>query len=90
MKKLIWNLQQRGDDLSREAARELAQIAAYGEKQSHIINAANQRIADLEKGLREAIASIEEWGAYADEYFQKKWDLAGDIARLKALLQEES
>ena len=36
--------------------------------------------------LRHAIDDIEHWGSYASEYFQKKWNLAGDLARYRTAL----
>jgi len=41
----------------------------------------------LRDGYAEAIGNIEEWAAYADEYFQEKWDLQGCLAKHKAALQ---
>lgn len=35
----------------------------------------------------EAIDEIESWGAYASDYFQEKWDLAGTVERLRAALR---
>ena len=49
----------------------------------------DRRIAELEAALSEAITLIQDWGAYADEYFQHKHDLAGDVARLRTLLNQE-
>jgi len=34
--------------------------------------------------LEEAAALIHEWGVYANTYFQEKYSLSGDIARIKA------
>lgn len=50
---------------------------------------AMERVVELEAALGEAIIEIEGWGAYADEYFQRKHDLAGDVARLRAVLNRE-
>lgn len=40
--------------------------------------------------LREELALardlIEAWGNYADPFIQEKWDLAGDLARIKDVL----
>lgn len=49
----------------------------------------NTRAEQLEAAIRDAIGCVEGWGAYADEYFQKKWDLEGDIKRLRAALEGE-
>ena len=40
----------------------------------------------MEKALEEAISDIVDWGAYADEYFQEKHDLAGRIEGRKLAL----
>lgn len=37
---------------------------------------------ELLEALRWAREDVEHWGAYASEYFQEKWDLAGDLARI--------
>lgn len=50
---------------------------------------ARRRVAKLEVALSEAITLIQDWGAYADDYFQEKHDLAGDVARLRAVLTQE-
>lgn len=47
------------------------------------------RIEALEDGLRKGIASVKEWGDYAGEYFQDKWDLKGDIKELEIILTPE-
>ena len=31
---------------------------------------------------------VEDWGAYADEYFQKKWDYKGSITQYDPLIEE--
>jgi hypothetical protein len=36
--------------------------------------------------LAEAVDDIEHWGSYAGEYFQEKWNLAGDLAKYRAAL----
>ena len=36
----------------------------------------------------EAISEIEEWGAYASEYFQEKWGLKECIEQHRAALKE--
>lgn len=48
------------------------------------LDAARARIVELESALYEAADDIESWGAYAAEYFQTKWNLAGDVARARA------
>lgn len=39
------------------------------------------RVAELEGALKDAAASVGEWGAYASQYLQEKWDLPGEVAR---------
>ena len=46
------------------------------------------RIAELELLLSDAAQEIEDWGAYAPEYFQEKHDLAGVVARFRAALSK--
>lgn len=41
----------------------------------------------LEAALRDAIECVEGWGAYAPEYFKNRWDLAGDMKRLRGALE---
>ena len=43
-------------------------------------------IERLSAQLAEAIEDIESWGAYADDYFKQKWDLAGCVERHKKAL----
>jgi hypothetical protein len=54
------------DEVDRQAAAELRRL--------HAVN------ADLLQALKNATEAIEHWGLYATDYFQKKWDLQGDIA----------
>ena len=49
-------------------------------------DALRARIAQLEAGYAEAIEDIADWGAYADSYFQEKWDLHGGIAKHNDIL----
>lgn len=39
----------------------------------------------LRDGLSQAAEDMAGWGAYASEYFQDKWNLAGDVKRLQHL-----
>lgn len=48
------------------------------------LNAENEA---LRAHLADAIDQIKDWGAYASEYFQKKHDLDGNVARFKAALE---
>jgi hypothetical protein len=43
----------------------------------------------LRDALAEAVEDIEHWAGYASEYFREKWDLAGDLAKYRAVLGEE-
>jgi hypothetical protein len=43
------------------------------------------RVAELEGVLKDAAASVGEWGAYASQYLQEKWDLPGEVARYIAI-----
>ena len=40
----------------------------------------------LRAALQDAIETVEGWGCYANEYFQEKWGLEDDLARLRAAL----
>jgi hypothetical protein len=42
----------------------------------------------LVAALIEARELIVSWAAYASDYFQEKWDLAGDLATIDAILNE--
>lgn len=58
-------------DLTAEAA--LSKLQAENDK--------------LRAGYAEAIDDIESWGAYASEYFQGKYDLAGTVAKHRAAIE---
>ena len=45
------------------------------------------RVVELEAGLKDAAASVSEWGAYASQYLQQKWDLTGEVARYVAIAE---
>ena len=49
--------------------------------------ALQKRVAELEGALKDAAASVKEWGAYAIQYFQDKWDLSGEVARYIAIAE---
>lgn len=38
--------------------------------------------------LKEAAEDIEDWGSYAPDFFQEKHNLAGDIAKYRAIIAE--
>ena len=44
-------------------------------------------VAELEVALKDAAASVKEWGAYASAYLQDKWDLPGEVARYIAIAE---
>ena len=44
-------------------------------------------VEPLVETLEEAIEMVEDWGAYASGYFQEKWDLLGDLRKLRAALK---
>ena len=45
--------------------------------------------ARLREALREARDAIEDWAGYASDYFREKHDLAGDLAKIDALLRDQ-
>lgn len=49
--------------------------------------ALQKRVAELEAALKDAAASVKEWGAYASAYLQDKWDLPGEVARYIAIAE---
>jgi len=49
---------------------------------------AMDEIERLREKYEEAIDDIEEWGAYASEYFQEKWELKECIEQHRAALKE--
>ena len=65
-------------------------VRSYCEHWEGRVTNAEARTERLEKALRDAIECVEAWSAYADEYYKKKHDLAGDLARLRAALAEEA
>jgi len=46
------------------------------------------RVARLRGALRESRIMVASWGAYANDYFKDKHDLAGDLAEIDAALAE--
>jgi hypothetical protein len=70
------------DEVERLRAQvELANSTLMAER-----DAALAEVTRLRAALLEAADDVQSWGAYAGEYFQEKWDLAGDIARIRAAL----
>jgi len=53
------------------------------------IEAEHQR-DDLRAALVQAREDMIGWAAYADAYYQDKWDLAGDIAAIDAALEKSN
>lgn len=43
-------------------------------------------IAELLETIKLAEEMVAEWGAYASDYFQNKWDLSGDLEKLRAVI----
>lgn len=73
-----------------DRANETGDLLAYAKNCERSIDELTARIAALEARqamlvdvLNDAAESIEEWGNYADVYFQEKWNLAGDIQKYK-------
>ena len=56
---------------SEKLERELASLRAEKERAE----------AKLKAQAAEAYADVEEWAAYASEYFRAKWDLAGTMQK---------
>lgn len=50
------------------------------------VEALRERVKVLEDALSEAIEDIEEWGAYASDYFKDKHGLAECLAKHRAAL----
>lgn len=54
----------------------------YIERFADIIKAQEKEIKNLLSWLKIAASRIEEWGAYANDYYQEKWNLKGDIKQI--------
>jgi ABC-type molybdenum transport system ATPase subunit/photorepair protein PhrA len=65
-----------------ESARseEIAEVEKQRDRAEQIAEDRANLLNEKDAALLEAAGAIESWGAYAGEYFQTKWDLAGDIA----------
>jgi len=48
-----------------------------------LLDEARAEILRLRHMMSEAADCIADWGAYADDFFQKKHDLAGDVQRFR-------
>lgn len=68
------------DDFARRRQKER-------EDGADLIKAQTARIAELEAALKAAAEDIGDWGAYASQYFQEKWDLAGEVKRYTAIAE---
>ena len=97
------NLERRVFIAGEEAAWLADKIVAYGEygndaaRLLRLLSSTQQeneklqaQVAMLIEGLLDAAESIQEWGNYADAYFQEKWNLAGDVEKYKALASASS
>jgi hypothetical protein len=68
------------------------QLLVQFKARDHLIKSLRQQLAEcqaLEKVFREALSQaaedMDDWGAYASEYFQEKWNLKGDVENLLKL-----
>jgi hypothetical protein len=57
---------------------------SLGEPCVPVIHELADEIERLRTELMQAATSLSMWGSYATEHHQKRWDLAGDIARIRA------
>lgn len=63
------------DQVYEEDGETLKHVAAEAELASYKLWA-EVEMADL---MEEAVKDVAEWGAYASEYFQEKWNLEGTL-----------
>lgn len=78
------------EDLARELETMADDIAdeGYGDYTGPtLFRAAAARLRELSALVDEAAEEIETWGAYAGEYFQARWDLAGTVERFRRAAQ---
>ena len=68
------------DHAMRDAAAALRSFAAERD-------ALQARVAELEGALKDAAASVKEWGAYASQYLQDELGLPGEVARYIAIAE---
>jgi membrane-bound ClpP family serine protease len=69
----------------------LSRSAGEAIKQA-IINACAEQRQEYADLMDEAAVNVSDWGAYASEYFQDKWDLAGYVKKWQdraAAIREE-
>ncbi len=75
--------------MTPERAAELAamttQCNAQGDAlmtvQQAILHACAEQREEYAELMEEAVVNVSDWGAYASEYFQDKWDLAGYVKK---------
>lgn len=60
-------------------------LIAFLEQKQEIERLKKQR-DDLLAALEDAVQEICDWASYADEYYQKKWNLDGKLANLNAAI----
>ena len=82
------------DALRRDASQEITtdelarRLQHLGDWQAaDRIEALQKRVAELEGALKDAAASVKEWGASASQYLQDKRDLSGEVARYIAIAE---
>lgn len=56
------------------------------DKADFLVRSANNFHLILQS-LKEAKEMVQTWGAYADKYYQKKWDLKGNIEKLQQAIK---
>jgi len=49
--------------------------------QQAILHACAEQRKEYADMMEEAVEDVAEWGAYASEYFQNKWDLEGTLKK---------
>jgi DNA repair exonuclease SbcCD ATPase subunit len=64
-----------------EKDKQLVSCYAYWDKTLEELVEARVESAALRALLAEAAIDIKDWGAYAGEYFKKKWDLEGCVKK---------
>ena len=80
-------------DLAKEAWLARAEIAKRNESMlaedwHKLFAECNERIDQLEEALREARVVVEDWAEYASDYFRRKYNLKGDLARIDEALED--
>jgi hypothetical protein len=74
------------DELQPQLKTVLDREAKTHERHDKKVDALEDRVRVLEAALTEAIDDIEEWGAYASDYFKDKHGLAECVAKHRAAL----